>query len=280
MPNHRLAILRAHHDTAYPQITDAACIAMLMEPGSTGVLDYWKQVTNRQLTFNGSQLMPWVNISITDPKLPRNEQIRLALVATQQATKTDLGEFDGFVVLVHPGMVQLPNPQAGQPGQNPTIPTTMTDSGSGSTPTNKPACALHWLSRSHAFFCHEVGHVLGLKHSWGVPNTGSDWDQQAPWAIGNEYGDPVDIMSAEGWGSNSAWSVTSRPTFTLADPPGWAVTPPAGLPGRPGQSAAGPALAQAFLHWMYPDALPGVGFDALDLPQLNPHKCGNTRRIR
>src|SRR5215218_5716497 len=184
----KLAILRARHNTAVPFISDAACIALFMtNPSRQSILNYWETVTDSYLRFEGSSLMPWVDITLgTDTT--RGTQVAKAYTATSALPGAVMDGFDGFVVLTHPGTVTMPNPQAGMPGQPPTI-TIGIDGGAGPIAGGKPAAALPVMPNNHTFFCHEVGHVLGFKHSYGVLNNGVDWDGVAPFDQSQVYGD-------------------------------------------------------------------------------------------
>lgn len=95
---------------------------------------------------------------------------------------------------------------------------------------------------SHTFACHEFGHIVGLNHTCGIPNTGGDWsingiNDYTPW-----YGDPYDVMSAMRFAD-------SNPTTTL--PASSAV------PNFPGAPNAGPMLSRAMLHHTAPAGIRG-----------------------
>jgi hypothetical protein len=100
--------------------------------------------------------------------------------------------------------------------------------------------ALIPTDESHTFACHEFGHIVGLNHTCGIPNTGGDWIDNGqpdyfPW-----YGDPYDMMSAMTFGD-------SDPTTEL--PVSSAVT------GFPRSRNAGPMLSRAMLHHTAPDGI-------------------------
>jgi hypothetical protein len=102
--------------------------------------------------------------------------------------------------------------------------------------------ALVPTTASHSFACHEFGHIVGLNHTCGIPNTGGDWIDNGkpdyfPW-----YGDPYDLMSGMTFGD-------SRPTT-------WDVPVITAVNGFPGAQDAGPRLARAMLDFTAPDAIP------------------------
>ena len=118
----------------------------------------------------------------------------------------------------------MPNPMAGQPRQPATL-TKGQDGGAGFLLQGKPACTLPVMNGSHTFFCHELGHTFGFEHSYGVLNNGSDWDGIAPFTVNPVYGDPLDLMSSDSFGSRwldpSAPKYSGDPTFTETVPNGW-----------------------------------------------------------
>lgn len=246
----KLAILRARHDTSVPPISDAACIAMLMtNPARRSVLNYWEAVTDSYLQFDGSSLMPWVDVDL-GADTSRENQVAKALAASKLLPGAVLDGFDGFVVISLPGTVTVPNPQAGTPGQPATI-TMGIDGGAGPVADGKPACALPVMTGDHTFFCHEVGHVLGFEHSYGVWNNGIDWDGKAPFDQGQVYGDPYDLMSSASFGTRNLDPKLSRyfarPTFVGPTVDGWP---------NPGAFGMGPEPARAHAHQWAAEALP------------------------
>ena len=68
----------------------------------------------------------------------------------------------------------MANPQAGQPGQPATI--TAGFDGGSATVAGFPVAVLPAMPSDHTFMCHEVGHVLGFTHSFGLDNNGTDWN--------------------------------------------------------------------------------------------------------
>lgn len=239
----KVAVLRARHDRSKPLIPDRACIEMMLTNANrTSVLNYWEDVTDSHLDFVDSALFPWVDIDISADDVSRTTQCNRAFDATKALPGAILDGFDAFIVLSWPGQLTLPNPLAAQPGQPATIVTNF-DGGAGPVVQGKPACALPVMTANHTFMCHEVGHVLGFKHSYGVLNNGIDWDGKAPFNQGEVYGDPYDIMSSASFGSRwldpTVTHYTGDPVFNgsvIVDWPNLAAF------------SMGPAPARAHVH--------------------------------
>lgn len=253
--NVRLGIIRARHDTTVPVISDAACITMLMV-GNGSVLRYWGDTTSGHLDFLDSPMFPWVDITL-GADTSRGAQATAAINALRSAfpNPEPLAGLAGLIVITHPGNRTMANPQAGQPGQPPTI-TTSFDGGATSV-RGLPAAVLPVMSSDHTFMAHEVGHVLGFDHTFGLDNNGTDWDpNDANIIVGPEYGSPYDLMSSASFGSR--WLgmgpfYQASPTFTGTAVPGWP---------NPGAFSMGPHLSRANLHRWMPDALAGRVIDA------------------
>jgi len=108
------------------------------------------------------------------------------------------------------------------------------------------------MTSDHTFMCHEVGHVLGFQHSFGLDNNGTDWNPgDATIILGPEYGSPYDLMSSASFGSRWLGAgpfYSASPTFVGSSVPGWP---------NPGAFSMGPHLSRANLHLHMPDALVG-----------------------
>lgn len=248
--NVRIGIIRARHDTTVPVIPDQACRSLLMI-GDRSVLIYWINTTRNHLDFVDSPMFPWVDMTI-GADTGRVAQATAAINALRAAfpDPEPLAGLDGLIVLSHPGNRTMPNPMAGQPGQPATV-TTGFDGGSA-TVAGLPVAVLPVMSSSHTFMCHEVGHVLGFEHSYGLDNNGTDWNpNDANIIVGPEYGSPYDMMSAQSFGSR--WLGTgpfysASPTFVGPAVAGWPNT---------GAFTMGPHVARATLHVEMPEALAG-----------------------
>ena len=266
----KVAVLRARHDMSKPYIPEQACIDMMMVgPGRRSVLQYWEDVTEGFLDFVGSELFPWVDIAIDPADTSRDTQAALAYDATKALPGAILDSFDAFVVLTFPGQISVPNPKAGQPNQPATIKQGF-DGGAGSDLHGKPACALPVMTGNHTFMCHEVGHLLGFKHSYGILNNGTDWDGLAPYTQGEVYGDPYDLMSSASFGSRwldpAVTHYSGNPAFKGPPVADW-----------PNTSAftMGPAPARAHVHLWDPAAVRPEHVRHFNMPSV-----GNTVAFR
>ena len=239
----KIAVLRARHDSSKPYPSDRACIEMVMTNAQhTSVFNYWEKVTDGYLDFVGSNLFPWVDISLGLDNVSRGTQCDRALAATAALPGALLDGYDGFFVLSWPGQIKVRNPLEIRLNRRRWIVTGL-DAGAGPTLKGKPACAIPIMTSNHTFMCHELGHVMAFQHSYGVLNNGVDWDGVAPFTEGEVYGDPYDIMSSATFGTRQLDPSVSRyrgsPTFVGATVAEW-----------PDLNAfsMGPAPARAHVH--------------------------------
>ncbi|MFI2199961.1 hypothetical protein ACH47Z_04080 [Streptomyces sp. NPDC020192] len=246
----RLGIIRARHDTTVPVIPDPACIAMLMT-GDHALLRFWEETTRGYLDFVDSTMFPWVDMTI-GADTSRGAQARAAVDALRARfpNPPEWPGLNGLIVVTHPGRRTMPNPKAGQPGQPATV--TQTFDGGSSGVDGLPVAVLPVMSSDLTFMCHEVGHGLGLDHTFGLDNNGTDWDPtDATIIVGQEYGSPYDLMSSATFAAlflGPGPFYSGQPTFTGPTVTDW---PYAGAYGM------GPHLARANLHLFMPDALAG-----------------------
>lgn len=221
----KLAIFRARDSPGTALISDQACLQMFQHNSARcSVFDYWSSVTDGYLHFEGSALMPWVEIKMPPGDISRGTQLTLAYAATDALSDSDdLSAYDGYVVIVMPG--------------------NGLDGGSGTLSNGKGFCTLPVMASDHTFMCHETGHVLGFVHSYGVLNNGIDWDGRAPFDEGQIYGDPYDLMSSASFGTRGHDPAVkhwfSNPTFVGPAVAGWP---------NPAATSMGPAPARAHVH--------------------------------
>lgn len=252
--NVRLGIVRVRHDTNIPVIPDAACISTFFT-SDYAVLKYWRNTSRNYLDFLDSPMFPWVDIMLgADTSRGAQATAAIAALRARFPDPPPLAGLDGLIVLSHPGNRTVPNPQAGQPGQPETV--TVSFDGGSTTVEGLPVAVLPVMSSNHTFMCHEIGHVLGFVHSYGLDNNGTDWNpNDANIIVGPEYGSPYDLMSSASFGSR--WLGTgpiyqASPTFTGPAIPGWP---------NAGAFSMGPHLARANLHLQMPEALAGRVID-------------------
>lgn len=235
----RIAVLRNHHDNSFAAIPDQACEEVLRANNSrTSVAQYWADCTQGHLQLQ-LDFMPWVSVPLAKAGDHERElEASKAYEATAAANmQIDLAGYDGYIVLSHPGTV--PNPAAGQPNE----PDRLALSGGATGLKEKTAAVLPVTApTNHTFMCHEVGHVAGFRHTYGLANNGRDWNNQGVEAY--EYGDPYDIMSSAMFGSRRQNSTVpgwwADPTFADTLPNGW--------PNADAFNSMGPAPARAHVH--------------------------------
>lgn len=250
MENVRLLVIRARHDATAAQVTDAACQQAIMV-GPNSLFGYWAATSQQYFDFTGSTMLPWVDISLGDD-VGRNAVAALAIAAARALGPPDpVAGMDGILVLPFPGIRQIPNPNP-SPGQPGTIPQGLDG---GATTVGGVGTAVVPINTSDfTFLCHEVGHVLGFNHTFGLLNNGSDWNGSAPPLIESyEYGSPYDLMSSATFGGRWQGSpphYNASPTFRLPAIAGWT-----------GSLWAGPNVSRALLHFQQPSAMAGTVLD-------------------
>lgn len=245
----KLAIVRARSDVNQSVIPDQACLAMLMT-GQQSVLRYWADTTGGWLDFVDSAMLPWVDIAVPQADRSRDKQAQLAFAALRAANPgfDPLAGFDGALVITHPGRMTIPNPKAGEPGEPSTV--VVGFDGGATVVGGLPTAVVPVLPSDHTFMCHELGHVLGFDHTFGVDNNGTDWEpDKDPVVLGPEYGSPYDLMSSAPFGTRwlgtgPFW--TSDPTFVGTAVAGWPAM---------GAFSMGPNMARANLHRWFPESL-------------------------
>lgn len=246
----RIGIIRARHDVTMPLIPDPVCLGVLMT-GDYAVLRYWENTTRGHLDFVNSTMFPWIDITL-GADTDRDVQARVAVDALRAKfpDPDPLAGLDGLIVITYPGFTVMPNPLAGQPGQ-PVSVTVHFDGGQGGV-DGLEAAVIPVANSDHTFICHEVGHVLGFEHSFGLDNNGTDWAPgDANIIVGTEYGSPYDLMSSASFGTRGLGTgptYFAQPTFVEPPAPGWPTARPFGK---------GPHVSRANLHLVMPDALAG-----------------------
>ena len=220
-----VAVILAYHMAAARQPT-MMDLQTLVAGGKDSLSKYWDENTYGYLAFTPTYFGPHVVTLPARETLPQGQSQRnfvMDPIAQQaRANGDDLDGFDSYLYVLHTD-------------------TPYDDGASGNR-------ALVKTSATYYYFCHELGHALGLRHSYGVLSlrTGGGPNPM--------YGDPFDIMSG-GWGGE----------YNL-DPPN---------PGFPAAHfRAGPMLARAALHLHFPDALDGrvthLDFDDAGTAVLTP----------
>jgi hypothetical protein len=215
----RFAVLLVRNDTSQtpPPIDDCR---KLLSSGQWSVARYWSDNSEDWFQFAGFDYFGWYDVQL--PPKPGRSVINQHARDAASAAGVNLGAYDSFIVMVFPGI----GLDAGADGIGP-----------GHTATLNSTC-------THTFMCHEVGHVLGFNHTFGIPNSGSDWSDDGIAQLSPLYGDPYDLMSAETFGGAS-------PIFSVPESEDHA--------GFPRALSAGPMVSRALLHYTRPMALESAG---------------------
>jgi hypothetical protein len=217
----RIAVILANHDPAETPPTLNDCRQMMLT-GPDSVMRYWADNTEGWFEFPLFDFFGPFTVAIPPPPSDRRTIIGAAKNAAS-AGGVNLAPYGSVVVLLFPGRLGGKGYDAGA-----------TAFGGGDVEI------VTW--ENHTFFAHEMGHLLGLGHSYGIPNAGSDWSDDGIVQLDPVYGDPYDLMSSASFGD-------SNPTVTL----------PATVPGFPGSFSAGPMVSRAMLHYHTPAALESKG---------------------
>jgi hypothetical protein len=228
-----LAVLRVDigNPRGVPDPSSASYRALFAPGRHTGVLGYWEAVTYGYYELSGSKVFTRrLHIPIADVLGPLGRRPDRTIAYTVQerefignrvcelagAAGIDLSPFRGLVIVLRQQATYRRRP-VDQYG-----------AGAAETSSGLPFCVFP-VTGSHSIMAHEVGHVLGWAHSWGLLN-GSSW-RPKPFDMTRVYGDPFCVMSADTYGGQN-------PRFGQAAPAGsdW----PAGTYAA---SGCGPALA-------------------------------------
>ena len=229
-------IMRALTKSGAATIPDEAIWQMFVNgpAGSPSLLEYWTEVTDGYLRFANTVMWPWVTLS--DPKAGADRQTQwsdavAAYVALPEGnlTQTEVDSFDARILLCTPAVGY----DAGGVGE-------------------ARYCVLN-PNAVFSFYLHEFGHVLGFRHSIGLPNDG-DGSPGHPW-----YGDPFDIMSGLNFasllGNPGSTHYIGRPTFsTDATITGWPINQ--NDLANDCKTVQGPEPARAHVHFFDPAACP------------------------
>jgi len=142
--------------------------------GTGNLLDYYRDVTYGTIMVQ-PRVYGWFNAPFaSNNTLSRVTRIEQCMSAVPASAGIDFSQYDGVIVVTN-------KPQDGGAAGIGKIPLQVTVGGVTKT-FNMGAVVFDPNSMWTAFAAHELGHGLGLPHSWDD--------------AGNQYGDPYDIMSA------------------------------------------------------------------------------------
>lgn len=232
-------ILLEHNGGVGPTPTQARHFLLT---SSDSVAKYWEQCSNNWFTFAAVDCFGPYAVTLPPPPSTRSEILRVARAAAA-ADGVDLSAYNHCIVIVSLGQVN----------------------GTGYDGGTYGSANIMQVFNSHSLFAHEIGHLLGFGDTYGIPNTGGDWNNNGEPNYFPIYGDPYDIMSAE--------------SFAHADP---TTTLPTAA-GFPGSERAGPMVSRAALHFYHPLALETIGqvrhcYEGGDLEYVTLHSAGSAVR--
>jgi hypothetical protein len=194
--------------------------------------DYWADVTDGEVDLKDTLVLPWFT-------LPRDHQAWRLLERCHEPSSAAADLKAGLQSLVDACILEQPGEGLHEFAARArrTYELTAADVVVVLTTADSP---LHWAqhvridkdeyrpaaylsaSATHTSFAHEIGHLLGYQHSFGL-NTGG---------VGEEYGDPYCIMSARRFGGRSHQVTHALVRHDL-------------LPDEPLWSMVGPRIARA-----------------------------------
>ncbi|WP_084039141.1 hypothetical protein [Demequina sp. NBRC 110053] len=234
--------------TLTPTTDEGLARAFFADPQS--VAAYWSDVTFGHVDLTTSEVLPRAAYPGPANVVDRTVLLKHVVDGIEAGSGADaLDGFHAVFVVINPGVFDHPHPD-----YDPLDPTTPEfDSRplrgfAWVLPDGRPVAVMAAEAVVFRTMYHEVGHMLGFEHPFGLFNAAKDDLSTAPVETSTEYGSPYDVMGMRGQEDPSHaprwWAV--RTTFAGTAIAGW---------GGPLEDQLGPALSRAQLHWRWPEAL-------------------------
>ncbi|TWP33361.1 hypothetical protein [Leekyejoonella antrihumi] len=258
----RIGVFIADHDPAAPPLADGVANSAVLT-GAHSIIAYWAQTSRGFVDLSDSELLPPVTITLSRSNLSVREIAQTAIDA-HSADSGPTHPVDAFIVLVNPGDLEFTNPgfNPAKPAVGANTPTVVRAFRAAAVPAGKnlpvPVVVVPAASVTFSTLYHEVGHLLGLQHPYGLVTAADDDKSTAVVELSAVYGSPFDIMGVGGQVDTThdpAWFRFTS-TFTTISPFGWSSV----------GSRVGPNLSLAHLHLAWPAAFAASSVIERNLP--------------
>ena len=230
----KFAVILVRHDLNQPIPTMEECKKLFVK-SRYSIVNYWQENSDRWLDLSTFDFYGPFDVMLPTPPDARGNLANLSFTAAN----IDRSRYDGFIIMLYPGNVYIDNPKHAGDAAQPEKILKGFDAGADGEGPGHMATLVAFESRT--FMCHELGHLFGFDHTYGIMNTGADWSDDNVAQYYPVYGDPYDLMSSASFGGAS-------PTFTIDDNT-------ESLTDYPNALSAGPMLSRAHLHFVKPMAL-------------------------
>jgi hypothetical protein len=157
----RLAVLIVRNDTSVAPVTPEQAKRLVVNDQSS-IFRYWRENAENWFSISPPDIFGSYDVTLTPSPDSRFTTLAVAQAAAQNAG-IDLSPYDGFIVILHPG-------KSGGNGYD-----------GGSTGSGPGKSSIMTTSDSATIYCHEIGHLLGFEHTYGILNSGADTSPDGAW---------------------------------------------------------------------------------------------------